>query len=831
MAFVAAVVAMGSFAEQLDHWVYESGTISDGVWTFNATLAKDKVSLTVADSTTRDSGEWEITALDFSKPVLDANQGELIITAINTKYSTYDSSSPYYRAKPYPESGRVGAVTLPTTGLTSISDYAFGACTNLTLVGGFPASLKTIGSYAFPSTKISGDLVFPNLTSIGIAALAGTKITSCWFGKSLTTFNTSYGRGTVQSCKLLTNIVFEAGSSISSLGEFSMQHCAALTSLDLSAFQSIVSSKTDNAPLYDCLALERIILGSGMTSISASGLYTGYGSQGSGSLTQVRFRGLPPQTIGTPFLSGQPTTRVIATIVELDPNSTEYDYDEALAAWGALTAGGEINESDSTWSEAYAGSSFANRPLLLASPQTVSVEKGNDLDISYEFRSSFTFSRAEGDSVGAPRQVNFKVGGTAVAGVDYKALPTRVTIPAGERSLTVPVEAIYRPDSVGAHTITVTITPWDDYSIDIGTATITLTRSKDFDGWTYDPAAKTITRGDWTFNVTSVAKDGYSMSVGKWVDVPESVQPLDFSGLVVSAEGSYYEIVSITPQFAWNDNNKDYRTAGYDPQASRVGQLTLPSGLKTIGDWSFGCCSNLGAEVEFPASLTSIGISAFCRTPLAGDLVLTNLTSLSQAAFASTKITSCRFGPGFRSLGNNYARGAFQSCKAITNIIFDVNSSVGRIGNWTFNGCSALEELDIRVVEKFEDPTKTANAPFNGCSSLKRITLGAVECVYPYVLAGVSSLESVVFVDVPPVGAFTNYLTGVSASRTVTTYVPKKLLDVTNAVGVCWRDLATNGEIRRKNTTWKSDYLVKDVDPAKRPLLQLEPDGLILLVR
>ena len=46
LACVAAalVSVFPLFAEQLDHWVYESGTISDGVWTLSATLAKNNES-------------------------------------------------------------------------------------------------------------------------------------------------------------------------------------------------------------------------------------------------------------------------------------------------------------------------------------------------------------------------------------------------------------------------------------------------------------------------------------------------------------------------------------------------------------------------------------------------------------------------------------------------------------------------------------------------------------------------------------------------------------------------------------------------------------------
>ena len=48
-------------------WVYDNGTVSDDVWTFNAQLSGTKVTLTALTG-----GPSTLTDLDLSKPVFDS---------------------------------------------------------------------------------------------------------------------------------------------------------------------------------------------------------------------------------------------------------------------------------------------------------------------------------------------------------------------------------------------------------------------------------------------------------------------------------------------------------------------------------------------------------------------------------------------------------------------------------------------------------------------------------------------------------------------------------------------------------------------------------------
>ena len=101
-----------------------------------------------------------------------------------------------------------------------------------------------------------------------------------------------------------------------------------------------------------------------------------------------------------------------------------------------------------------------------------------------------------------------------------------------------------------------------------------------------------------------------------------------------------------------------------------------------------------------------------------------------------------------------------------------------------------------------------------------------------------ANLVSVVFEGVPPTSFEVPFLSTYASTRTVKTYVHKKLVNEKNEEGMGWADYAANGRIgaARKNpannTTWAAEFVAKGIDLAKRPLLTIEPGtGLMLLVR
>lgn len=479
--------------------------------------------------------------------------------------------------------------------------------------------------------------------------------------------------------------------------------------------------------------------------------------------------------------------------------------------------------------------------------QPVSVATGENADEGLGKAGYFTVSRRNGDPVGTEITVNYAVGGTAVAGQTYAALPGSVVIPSGQVSAKVSVVPL--DDAVTDSDATLVLTlAQGGYTIAAGEATMTIVNGAAFGGWKYDSNAASITRGDWAFGAT--VSSG-KLTVGKFTHVPATVQPLDFSRVVVDDAGASYTIVTLNPTFGLDDSSQPARVKGY-PEAEFVGELTLPAeGLAGIQAKAFSCCSNLTNEVSFPSSLKTLGAHAFARSGLSGDIDLTGLTSIGLAALFGTSITSAEFGPGLTSVDCNYGRGCFQECHSLTNVVFDPHCTIAMIKQYAFAGCSSLVDLDLSRVVAFEDPTKTANSAFGGCSALKKLTFDIVTTLPPQTLYA-PALETVVFNGLPPTtfvtpdSANTRYLSPWNGSshsttydsKTIKTYVHKKFVNVTNGVGKCWADYAANGQIGAEqknpanNTTWAADYVYDGIDLAKRPLLTIEPSmGLMILLR
>jgi len=214
-----------------------------------------------------------------------------------------------------------GAVTIPssTNGLTitSIGDYAFGACraltsvtigTNITSIGveafvnctslasvTIPNSVTSIGEYAFDGcTSLTSVTIPHSVTNIGVQPFedctsltaimvdtnnpAYSSVDGVLFDKSQTTLiqypaglvGTSYtipnsvtsiGKGAFWVCTSLTNVTI--GTSITNIGDFVFTYCTSLASVTI---PNSVTSIGD-AAFADCESLTSVQIGNGVTNI------------------------------------------------------------------------------------------------------------------------------------------------------------------------------------------------------------------------------------------------------------------------------------------------------------------------------------------------------------------------------------------------------------------------------------------------------------------------------------------------------------------------------------------------------------------------------------
>ena len=190
-------------------------------------------------------------------------------------------------------------------------------------------------------------------------------------------------------------------------------------------------------------------------------------------------------------------------------------------------------------------------------------------------------------------------------------------------------------------------------------------------------------------------------------------------------------------------------------------EITLPAGLKAIGNNAFNGCFALRNEVTIPAGVETIGSNAFkgCRNAkfnpalpetltAIGDYAFQNcanlyavtlpasLQTIGEYAFYASSIQEIVLPEGLFSLGD----GAFWFCKALETADFVNSMDIISIPSNAFNGCSGLRKVYLPFfVEEIGDYA------FSGCKSLK--SLNFFECeeitkIGEFAFRGCRSLKS-----------------------------------------------------------------------------------------
>ena len=341
-SIIAALAAtFTSFAAD-DHWTYAAGTITDGEWTFNATLDSNN-KMTVGTCTAYPSS---LSTLDFAKPVQDAGNTQYTIKKLDTHLAhKKDGTDGGYRPGDLEASevcARVGKLILPQTGLTTIAAAAFAYCSNLTnVVNYLPDSVTSIGNSAFAYCPAKQDLFIRGIsggTGRGIFYHAGIK--SITFGRGFKTIgDTSNGMGSFQGCSSVTNIVFDPESS-----NINLPVNAFRVTLTLKQPLVLYGVTNLNSSAFSDCKVSSITFDKGIKSIGTLSNIT--------TLSEVHFLGEPPSA----------QTGTWADYNQGSATVTTYVPSKFLAQWKPYSANGEIHKVGTTFSSTYA-SSPAKRPL------------------------------------------------------------------------------------------------------------------------------------------------------------------------------------------------------------------------------------------------------------------------------------------------------------------------------------------------------------------------------------------------------------------------------------------------------------------------------------
>lgn len=219
----------------------------------------------------------------------------------------------------------------------------------------------------------------------------------------------------------------------------------------------------------------------------------------------------------------------------------------------------------------------------------------------------------------------------------------------------------------------------------------------------------------------------------------------------------------------------------------------LPETLTAIGDYAFQNCANLYA-VTLPASLQTIGAHAFEASNVQEAVLPAGLKTIGAYAFRHcSNITRVTLPDGLTTLGE----GAFQQCEALVTADLMNPMEITSIPRYAFDGCSGLRNVylpffieavgdyafrgcaSLRQIQ-FVAPTKTIGAyAFSGCTSLKSLNLPkSLETIGEYAFSGCQAISVISSPSlVPPTIASESALNGIDKDVCVLTMPKSVYLD------------------------------------------------------
>lgn len=256
------------------------------------------------------------------------------------------------------------------------------------------------------------------------------------------------------------------------------------------------------------------------------------------------------------------------------------------------------------------------------------------------------------------------------------------------------------------------------------------------------------------------------------------ISDTDLTVSVTYDQDTYYSGNVVIPATVQNEN-KTYKVVevGYLAFESCWGvqSVTLPEGLKTIGDYAFSSCTSL-KSIELPSTVTKIGEFAFQGCSELASITLSkslsfvdqnafkecnklaevnvnDLETLLNVKYVNEKSNPLYFAHNLKLKGelvttfnapetataiNAYA---LLGCTSVQNI--NLGSKIETIGDHAFEGCVNVKSLVI------PNSVKTIKTwAFRDCKGLESVTIGnKVDSIAGYAFTGCEALKSISFPD------------------------------------------------------------------------------------
>lgn len=188
---------------------------------------------------------------------LDLSDATIVPEKDNYQYYTgYYTQENVLGAYSFYDVDNLRSVVLPKN-ITSIGNYAFSACDNLTEVTGMPECCVSIGEFAFSHSKINKVEIGAGVTSIGSYAFYGCNLKTISIPSSVKSIDSD----AFEYCSNLESVNFAEG--LETIGWGAFYGCSKMNELRLPASLKTINSSA----FYDCSSLKEIHIPSMLTSI------------------------------------------------------------------------------------------------------------------------------------------------------------------------------------------------------------------------------------------------------------------------------------------------------------------------------------------------------------------------------------------------------------------------------------------------------------------------------------------------------------------------------------------------------------------------------------
>lgn len=630
------------------------------------------------------------------------------------------------------------SVVLPES-LTTFGSEAFSGCQNLESVA-LPESLTTLGNNAFESCKLLKTIKIPS----GVTAIPDQCFYGCSSLESVTIPEgvTAIGDHAFGSCSLSNALTLP--ESLEAIGSCAFYYNPSLKSVNIPAKVKTIGEQA----FYDC-GLTELVIPEGVQTIGGSAFYgkslqnltlpstiTSIGSRAfcrySGYLQSIICNAATPPTLGDDAFYGSITPEVKVPLASIAAYRKVYGWKDFSNYYGgeevidgvayriddkgAYVQAAIMTESEICLAEnvAFEGAQY---PLYKIA------------DNAFAGNGSITL-------VTVPATVE-TIGSNAFDGVTYPIIKIKATTPPVLASKLPMLSAIVPPASVKAYKAA---NYWKDITIiGEGKNDIEVTTSA-----TVDLTEAIMTQAKITpASVTSIKVHGPLTNddiINALNTNMRSCYAIDLSDAEIEAlpDGAFNGKIGLL-EITLPAGLKAIGNNAFNGCFALRNEVTIPAGVQTIGSYAFAGCRNAKFNPALPETLTAIGDYAFqnCANLYAVTLPA-SLQTIGDHAFEASNVQEAVLPAGLKTIGAY----AFRHCSNITRVTLP--DGLTTLGEGAFQQCEALVTADLMNPM---DITSIPRYAFDGCSGLRNVYLPFfIEAVGDYAFRGCASLRQIQFV-------------------------------------------------------------------------------------